>query len=132
MSTKILYNIFVSCFDLCKEYKICLISFLSFSELFRAFNRAKQIGNLPNIWLYVSILSPSPSWFLLLRSRILSTISIIFLFSSVYNNGSFLGTFLTTFFIFSVLLIEFTWFLFTSLLASLNLLIMLLGLEWLK
>ena len=34
--------------------------FLSFSELFPAFNWAKEIGNLLSIWFGVSIFKPSP------------------------------------------------------------------------
>ena len=50
MSIKLLYSYFVSFFDLYKEYNNCLISFLSFSELFPAFNLAKVIGNLLSIF----------------------------------------------------------------------------------
>ena len=61
MSIKLLYSFFVSFFDLHKEYNICLILFLKFSELFPAFNWAKEIGNLPSIWFGVSIFKPFPS-----------------------------------------------------------------------
>ena len=44
-----------------KEYKICLISLLGFSELFPAFNWAKEISNLITIWLSVRIFKPSPN-----------------------------------------------------------------------
>ena len=56
MSTKLLWGCFVSFFDLCKEYNSYLILFLSFCELFLAFNWAKVIGNLLSIWYDVSIL----------------------------------------------------------------------------
>ena len=36
-------------FERYKEYSSCLISLLSFSELFPSFNRAKEIGNLLSI-----------------------------------------------------------------------------------
>ena len=52
MSTKLLYNCFVSLFDLHKECNNCLISFLSFSELF--------LGNLLRIWFCVKIFSADP------------------------------------------------------------------------
>ena len=68
MSTKLLFNnqpnrYFVTLFDLCKEYNSCLISFLSFSELFPAFNWAKEIGNLLSIWFGVKIFKAFPAWF---------------------------------------------------------------------
>ena len=47
-------------FDQCKRFNSCLISFLSFSELFPAYNLAKEIVNLLNIWFGVSIFSPCP------------------------------------------------------------------------
>ena len=61
MSTKLLQSCFVSFFDLYKEYNNCLISFLSFSELFSAFKWAEEIGNLLSIWFGVSIFNPFPS-----------------------------------------------------------------------
>ena len=64
-------------FEWYKEYNSCLISFLSFSELFPAFNWARVIGNLLSIWSGVSIFSLCPLCFRSLNSRILSTISII-------------------------------------------------------
>ena len=39
--------------------------FLSFSELFPAFNWAKEIGNLLSIWFGVSTFKPCPFYFLL-------------------------------------------------------------------
>ena len=88
MLTKLLYSCFVSFFDLYKEYKICLISFLSFSELFPAFDWAKVIGNLLRILLGVSIFSPCPCWFCFLNSRIFSTASIISLGFTIYFYSS--------------------------------------------
>ena len=69
----------VSFFDLYKEYNICLISFLSFSELFAAFNWAKVISNLLNIWFGVKSFKPCPCCFLtsLLKSIIWMMISNI-------------------------------------------------------
>ena len=52
-------------FDLYKEYNSCLVSFLSFSELFPAFKWAKEIGNLLSIWLGVRTFNPCPDWFFL-------------------------------------------------------------------
>ena len=63
MLIKLLYSCFVSFLDLYKEYNNCLISFLSFSELFPAFNWAKVIGNLLSIWFGVSFFNPCPCWF---------------------------------------------------------------------
>ena len=37
--------------------------FLSFSELFPAFNWGKEIGNLLSIWFGVKTFSSSPNWF---------------------------------------------------------------------
>ena len=62
MSIKLLYIVFVSFFHLYKEYSNCLISFLSFSELFLAFNWDKKIDNLLSIWFGVRIFSPCPSY----------------------------------------------------------------------
>ena len=72
MSTKLLEICFVSFFDLYKDYNNCLISFLSFSELFPAFNCAKVIGNLLSICFGVKIFRPKPRcfWISLLKSRI--------------------------------------------------------------
>ena len=67
MSTKLLESCFVSYFDLYKEYNSCLISFLSFSELFPAFNCAKVIGNLLSIWFGVSIFRHFPIFFVPLK-----------------------------------------------------------------
>ena len=88
-------DLFCKFFDLCKEYNSCLISFLSFSESFPAFDWAKEIGNLSSIWSAVSIFSPCPDC-CLLNSRIFSTISTIsfgfsvsFSFSLIYSIFSF-------------------------------------------
>ena len=70
MPIKLLQICFASFFDLYKDYNICLISFLSFSELFPEFNWAKAIGNLLSIWFGVTIFKPFPCWFCLLNSRI--------------------------------------------------------------
>ena len=51
-------ELFCKFFDRHKEYNSCLISFLSFSELFPAFNWDKEIGNLLSIWLGVRICKP--------------------------------------------------------------------------
>ena len=82
MSIKLLFSCFVSFFDLYQEYNNCLISFLSFSELFPAFNRAKEIGNLLSIWSGVSIFNPPPDCFSLLNLIIsLKIFTILFGFS---------------------------------------------------
>ena len=47
-------------FDLCKQCNNCLMSFLSFSELFPAFNWAEEIDNLLSICFGVNIFSPCP------------------------------------------------------------------------
>ena len=115
--------------DMYKEYNTCLVSFLSFSELFPAFNWAKEIGSLLRIWLGVSIFKPSANWFSLLSSRILSTTSIIFSFYLILNVLS-LETLLTVLFtLVSTFLIEYTWCLFISPFASPNMLHILLRLE---
>ena len=115
--------------DMYKEYNTCLVSFLSFSELFPAFNWAKEIGSLLRIWLGVSIFKPSANWFSLLSSRILSTTSIIFSFYLILNVLS-LETLLTVLFtLVSTILIEYTWCLFISPFASPNMLHILLRLE---
>ena len=77
--------VLVNFFEQYKENSSCLISFLSFSELFAAFNCAKVIGNLLSIWLGVSIFKPFPGWFSRLKilNNILSIISIVFSFSSI-------------------------------------------------
>ena len=75
MSIKLLYSCFVSFFDLYKEYNNCLISFLSFSELF---NWAKVIGRLLSIWFGVGIFKPCPEWYYLLNSINVWTIFNIF------------------------------------------------------
>ena len=78
MSIKLLYNCFVCFFfHLYTEYNNCLISFLSISELFPAFNWAKVIGNLLIIWFGVKIFKPFAPvsfWIFLLKLRIFSTI----------------------------------------------------------
>ena len=51
---------FCKFFDLYKEYNSCLNLFLSFLELFPAFNCAQEIGNLLSIWFGVSIVSSFP------------------------------------------------------------------------
>ena len=51
MLIKLLQMFFASLFDLYKECNSCLISYLRFSELFSAFNLAKEIGNLLSIWV---------------------------------------------------------------------------------
>ena len=48
----------------CRKYSSCLISFLSFCELFLACNCATVIGNLINIWSGFIFFSPYPSWLL--------------------------------------------------------------------
>ena len=99
MSIKLLYSCFVSFFDLYKEYNNCLIPFLSFSELFPAFNWAKVIGNLLSIWSGVKSfnLCPGCFWIFSLKLRISLTIfNILF--------GCFLFFFhLQTFFQFPLL-----------------------------
>ena len=65
---------FTDIFGQCKEYSICLILFLSFSELFPAFNWAKEIGNLLSIWFGVKIFKPFSARFSWLNSRISFTI----------------------------------------------------------
>ena len=92
MPTKLLKIFFVSFFDLYKECSYWLISFSSFSELFPAFNCAKEISNRLSIWFRVSIFSPCPDWILLLSSRTLSAISNISSFSSILSASS-LGAF---------------------------------------
>ena len=98
MLIKLLYSCFVSFFDLYKEYNNCLILFLSFSELFPAFNWAKIIGNLLSIWFGVSIFKPKPCCFRfsLLKIRISSTIynilsgfSVSFSSSDIFSISSF-------------------------------------------
>ena len=69
MSTKLLYSCFVCFFYLYKEYNNCLISFLSFSELFPTFNWAKVIGNLLSIWFGVDIFKSCPNCFSLLSAQ---------------------------------------------------------------
>ena len=88
--------LFETFFDLYKEYNNCLISFLSFSELFPAINWAKEIGNPLSIWFGVSIFKPPPQ-FSSVKLRICSTISIILLFSSILFALS-LGVFSESFF----------------------------------
>ena len=66
-----------------------------FTELFPAFNWAKETGNLLSIWFGVSIFSPSPCC-CLLNSRIFSTISNIsfgFLVSFFYSLISSVSSF---------------------------------------
>ena len=46
---------FIDCFDLYKEYNSCLILFLSFSELFPASNRPKEIDGVLSICCGVNI-----------------------------------------------------------------------------
>ena len=55
----------VNFFERNKEYNSCLISFLSFSELFPAFNCAKVFVNLLSIGSRANIFSPYPFYFLL-------------------------------------------------------------------
>ena len=50
-------------FEQYSEYSSCLMSFLSFCELFPAFKCAKVIGNLVSIWSGVNTLSPWPVFF---------------------------------------------------------------------
>ena len=61
---KLLYTCLVIFFERYREYNSRLILFLSFSELFPAFNWDKEIGNQLSIWSGVSIFSPFSSWFL--------------------------------------------------------------------
>ena len=95
MSTKLLQSYFASFFDLWKEYNSCLILFFSFSELFPAFNWAKEIGNLLSIWLGVNIFSPCPYCCLLIsrifsrRFTISSAFSICFFCSPMSSISSF-------------------------------------------
>ena len=56
--------VLVNFFKWYKEFDSCLISFISFCELFPAFNWAKVIGNLLSIWSGVNIFSPIPLCFL--------------------------------------------------------------------
>ena len=74
MSIKLLQSCLRSFLDWYKENNNCLISFLSFSELFPAFNCAKEIGNLLAFGLGVVFL-------------------ILFLFDFVYQNQEFLQEF---------------------------------------
>ena len=53
-------NVLLKFYELYKEYNSCLISLLSFSVLFPAFNDAKEVGNLLSDWFGVSIFSPCP------------------------------------------------------------------------
>ena len=68
-----------------KKYNSCLISFLSFFELFPAFNWAKEIGNLLSIWLGDNIFKRPLSCFCLssLKRRTSSTILFIFCNDSI-------------------------------------------------
>ena len=60
--------------------------FLSFSELFPAFNRAKEIGNPPSIWLGVKMFNPLS--FASLKSKIEeSDLLSIVLFKDVFKNS---------------------------------------------
>ena len=52
---KLLKIVLVNFFEQFKVYNGCLISFLSFSELFSAFNWAKEIDNLQSIWCRIKI-----------------------------------------------------------------------------
>ena len=58
-------DVFCKFFWSVQKCSSCLISFLSFSELFSAFNWASKIGNLLSIWFDVSIFNPRPGWFFL-------------------------------------------------------------------
>ena len=98
--------VFVSFFEQYKKYSSCLISFLSFSELFPACNCAKNIANLLSIWSDVNIFSLCTAWFLLcsadfslskLRISVMSGCSssdffclLIFVLSAIlsWNSGS--------------------------------------------
>ena len=100
---------FVIFFNPYKEYNSCLISFLSFSELFPAFNWAREIGNLLSIWLGVSIFSSCPCC-CILNSRmfwknILFRLSFQFLFL-VHSHLQFL--------LLNPVLTKPTWILFLS------------------
>ena len=103
---------FVRVFDLYKEDNNCMISFLSFSELFPTFNWAKEIGNLLRIWLGVSIFSPCPDC-CLLNSRIFSTIFTFSFGLSVYFSSLLISSvsFLKSL---NPPLIKFTWISFFS------------------
>ena len=74
---KLLYTCLVIFFEREREYRSCLISFLSFSELFPTLNSAKEIGNLLSICLGAEIFNPCPDCFCLLNLRISSTLSTI-------------------------------------------------------
>ena len=56
-------------FDLYKECNSCLISLLSFSELFPAFNSAKETGNLISFSFGVKNFNPCPDLILLLSEE---------------------------------------------------------------
>ena len=75
-------------FQLYKEYNSCLISFLSSSELFPAFNYANVFGNLLSIWSGVNIFCSCPTWFRLLKSRFLPTIFTILSCFSILISSS--------------------------------------------
>ena len=85
---KLLYTCLVIFFERYREYNSCLILFLSFSELFPASNCAKEIGNLLSIWLGVSIFTPSPGYFCLLKIRISSTSFTILSGFSIFLSSS--------------------------------------------
>ena len=75
--TKLLYTCLVIFFEREREYRSCLISLLSFPELFPALYSAKEIGNLLSIWLGTEIFNPCPDCFCLLNLRVSSAISTI-------------------------------------------------------
>ena len=75
--TKLLYTCLVIFFEREREYRSCLVSFLSFPELFPALYSAKEIGNLLSIWLGTEIFNPCPDCFCLLNLRVSSAISTI-------------------------------------------------------
>ena len=79
-------------------YHICLISFFSFSELFPAFDCAKEVGNLQTIWFGFSIFKPESCCFqiILLKSKISLTIPNILSGFSVFISS--LDIFSITFF----------------------------------
>ena len=79
MSIRLLQISFENIFDLYREYNSCLISFLSFSGLFHAFNWVKEMGNLLSISLGVSIFKSSPSILSSKSDSLLSTLDFCLL-----------------------------------------------------
>ena len=89
-----LINFFSFFFDLYKEYNNFLILFLSFKELFLAFNCAKDISNLVSICSGVNIFSPFPDKgckYLLKSKESSISRSVIFAVSFGYDLTIFLN-----------------------------------------